>query len=104
MPLVDILAIAATVAGVTMAVAPMLQMRHMRRTQSSADVSVVYLSVIDSGFIIWFAYGLSLGNAAMIISNTASFTFLTTTIAMALYYRRGHGTAATPSVTDGPAR
>ena len=39
----DILAVCATIAGVLMAAAPFLQIRRMRRTRSSNDVSLLYL-------------------------------------------------------------
>ena len=96
MPLVDILAIAAGFAGVTMAIAPTLQIRRMRRTRSSNDVSVIYLSMLDVGFFIWLAYGLTLGNVAMIVSNVASITFMTATITVAMWFRRTAPVTAAP--------
>jgi len=88
MPLVDMLAIAAGITGVTMGIAPTLQIRRMRRTRSSNDVSVLYLALLDAGFVIWICYGLALGNPAMIVSNAASISVMTVTIAFALIYRR----------------
>jgi len=85
----DVLAVCATIAGVLMAMAPLLQIRRMRRTRSSNDVSLLYLSMLAGGFIVWFAYGVSISNWAMIISNTASLVFMTITILIALTYRRG---------------
>ncbi len=84
----DILAVCATIAGVLMAAAPFLQIRRMRRTRSSNDVSLLYLSMLAGGFIVWLAYGVSITNWAMIISNTASLVFMTITIVVALSYRR----------------
>ena len=84
----DILAVCATIAGVLMAAAPFLQIRRMRRTRSSNDVSLLYLSMLAGGFIVWLAYGASITNWAMIISNTASLVFMTITIVVALSYRR----------------
>ncbi|HEY3335377.1 MAG TPA: SemiSWEET family transporter [Candidatus Limnocylindrales bacterium] len=86
---VDVLATCATIAGVLMAMAPFLQIRRMRRTRSSNDVSLLYLSMLAGGFVVWLAYGISLGNWAMIISNTASLVFMGITILVALTYRRG---------------
>ena len=60
----------------------------MRRTRSSHDVSLLYLSMLAGGFVVWLAYGLSICNWAMIISNTASLMFMTITIVVALSYRR----------------
>ena len=80
----DILAVCATIAGVLMALSPYLQIRRMRRTRSSNDVSLLYLSMLAGGFVVWLAYGLSISNWAMIISNTASLVFMTITIVVAL--------------------
>ena len=86
---VDVLATCATIAGVLMAMSPFLQVRRMRRTKSSNDVSLLYLTMLAGGFIVWLAYGLSLNNWAMIISNIASLVFMVITILVALTYRRG---------------
>ena len=72
-----------------MAMSPFLQVRRMRRTKSSNDVSLLYLTMLAGGFIVWLAYGLSLNNWAMIISNVASLIFMVITIFVALTYRRG---------------
>ncbi len=88
MTVTDALAVGATMAGLVMAVAPTLQIRRMLRTGSSRDVSLGYLSLLCVGFVLWFAYGVALGNAAMMISNTASLTFMSLTIAVALAVRR----------------
>jgi len=51
-------------------------------------VSIGYLALLDLGFVIWISYGLSIPNAALIISNAASLTFMTITILVALGFRR----------------
>ncbi|MHB8892515.1 MAG: SemiSWEET family sugar transporter [Candidatus Limnocylindrales bacterium] len=84
----DALAVGATLAGLIMAIAPTLQIRRMLRTGSSRDVSLAYLSLLCVGFVLWMAYGIALGNAAMMISNTASLTFMLLTISVALVVRR----------------
>jgi uncharacterized protein with PQ loop repeat len=71
-----------------MAIAPTLQIRRMLKTGSSRDVSLGYLSLLSAGFVLWFAYGVALGNAAMMICNTASLTIMSLTIAVALAVRR----------------
>ena len=98
----DILAVCATIAGVLMAAAPFLQIRRMRRTRSSNDVSLLYLSMLAGGFIVWLAYGASITNWAMIISNTASLVFMTITIVVALSYRR-RGASVTGASAASPA-
>ena len=78
----DVLAVGATGAGLAMAIAPTLQIRRMLKTGSSRDVSLGYLSLLSAGFVLWFAYGVALGNAAMMISNTASLAVMLVTIWM----------------------
>ena len=84
----QILAVVATLAGFAMALSPTLQIRRMRRTHSSRDVSLLYLSMLDLGFVAWISYGWSIGNWALILSNAASLTFMTATILVALRFRR----------------
>ena len=96
----EILAVAATIAGVLMAAAPFLQIRRMLHTRSSRDVSLLYLSLLEVGFVLWLAYGWAIGNAAMIISNIASLGFMTVTIGAALVFRRGKGRGAQTVAAD----
>jgi uncharacterized protein with PQ loop repeat len=77
-----------------MAIAPALQIRRMFQTRSSRDVSLGYLLLLTPGFVLWLAYGVSIGNAAIMITNTASLTFMVLTIAIAWLFRRGDGTRA----------
>jgi MtN3 and saliva related transmembrane protein len=97
-PSSEVLAVAATAAGLVMAVSPALQVRRMFRTRSSRDVSLGYLALLCVGFVLWMAYGVSIGNAPMMITNTASLTFMVVTIGTALLFRRGDGGRA----ADGP--
>jgi MtN3 and saliva related transmembrane protein len=83
----EFLAVAATGWGIAMAASPLLQIRRMRTTGSSADLSIGYLSVLQVGFVLWLAYGLTLGNPALIVSNSAALCFGLLTIAIA---RRMH--------------
>jgi MtN3 and saliva related transmembrane protein len=89
MILSDYLAIGATIAGLLMAVSPALQVRRMTQTRSSRDVSIGYLSMLCVGFVLWIAYGISIGNLPMMLTNSASLTFMVATIGVALYLRRG---------------
>ncbi|HEX6128862.1 MAG TPA: SemiSWEET family transporter [Candidatus Limnocylindria bacterium] len=74
--------------GVLMAVSPTLQIRRMFETRSSADVSLAYLGVLEVGFALWIAYGISLGNWALIVPNAVAFTVGLATILVALRLRR----------------
>ena len=86
----DILAVLATGYGVLMAISPTLQIRRMRATGSSADLSIGYLAVLQPGFILWMSYGLAIGNAALVIANTTALVFGLLTILLAIRLRRAH--------------
>ena len=81
------LAVAAATCGVAMGLSPLLQLRRVVARQSSADVSVPYLGVLLVGFVLWLAYGVALGNAALIVSNAVALTAYTVTIAAVLRFR-----------------
>lgn len=102
MTVTDVLGTIALFAGVLMAVSPVLQVRRMFQTRSSRDFSLGYPSVLCVCFIPWLAYGISLGNMPMTLSNMASLSFMVLTIAVALYFRRRDGVAeAVPEIEPG---
>jgi MtN3 and saliva related transmembrane protein len=86
----DILAVLATCYGILMAISPVLQIRRMRATGSSADLSIGYLAVLQPGFILWLSYGLSIGNPALVISNATALAFGLLTMVLAVRLRRTH--------------
>jgi uncharacterized protein with PQ loop repeat len=75
--------------GVLMAVSPALQIRHMLERRSSADVSLSYLMVLEVGFGLWIAYGVSLRNVAIIVPNVVAVSVGLATILVARHFRRG---------------
>jgi len=83
----DALGITAATYGVLMAVSPLLQIRRMLTTRSSADVSLGYLWVIEIGFGLWIAYGISLPNLAIVVPNSVALTVGLATILVALRFR-----------------
>ncbi len=85
----DVLAVGATIAGLAMALSPILQVRRMRRTRSSNDVSLLYLGLLCVGFGVWILYGVSMPNWVLVGTNSASLAFMVVTILVALRYRRG---------------
>jgi uncharacterized protein with PQ loop repeat len=85
----DTLAVVAASWGVLMALSPALQIRRMLERRSSADVSLAYLSVLQVGFVLWVAYGISLGNPALIIPNSVALCVGIATMAIAWSYRHG---------------
>lgn len=88
-----VLALAASSWGVAMAVAPVLQIRHMRAQRSSEGISLAYLGVLLVGFVLWFSYGVALKNLAVILPNMIAFVVGLATIGTALWFRRAgnHG-------------
>lgn len=85
----DMLGVTAATYGVLMAVSPALQIRRMLETRSSADVSLGYLWVIEIGFGLWIAYGISLPNLAIVIPNSVALTVGLATILVARHFRTG---------------
>ncbi|HEX5147865.1 MAG TPA: SemiSWEET family transporter [Candidatus Limnocylindrales bacterium] len=83
----DSLAIVAATWGVLMAVSPLLQIRRMVQRRSSSDLSLSYLGVLLIGFTLWMAYGISIGNVALIVPNTVAFAVGIATVLVALRYR-----------------
>lgn len=85
--MVEILAIAAAAWGAIMAVSPLLQIRRIIVRRSSADVSLAYLAVLQIGFALWVAYGMTLGNLVLVVPNTIAFVTGAATIVAAWYHR-----------------
>jgi MtN3 and saliva related transmembrane protein len=85
---VTVLAFSAATWGIAMAVSPVLQIRKIVRHRSSRGVSVGYMTVLFVGFLLWLAYGIALGNWALIIPNIIATIVIVATMAVALRYRR----------------
>jgi MtN3 and saliva related transmembrane protein len=86
--LVTLLAFATAGWGSVMGLAPLLQIRRIVAARSSRDVSVGYFVVLLIGFVLWIAYGISVGNVVLIVPNMVSFVVCVTTIGITLRYRR----------------
>lgn len=89
----DTLAFIAASWGVFMALSPLLQIRRMLERQSSQDVSVSYFLVLLVGFGLWVAYGIALGNVALIVPNSVALLIGSATILVALHFRSRAGAA-----------
>ncbi len=83
------LAVVASAWGILMAVSPVLQVRRMLQTGSSADVSIGWLGLLVPGFALWALYGASIGNLPVMLTNSVSLAFGLLTIGVALHFRRG---------------
>ena len=81
------LAIAAATWGVAMAASPLLQIRRIFQRGSSRDVSLSAYGVLLVGFVLWIAYGVALGNAALIVPNIVALAVAVTAVVVVLRYR-----------------
>ena len=86
--MVTVLAFSAATWGIAMAVSPVLQIRKIVHHRSSHGVSVGYMSVLFVGFLLWLAYGIALGNWAMIVPNIVAAIVIVATMVVTLRYRR----------------
>jgi hypothetical protein len=59
----------------------------IRAFGSSAGVSVGYQQVLLVGFLLWLAYGIALGNVALIVPNTVATVVSAATIVVAHRFR-----------------
>jgi MtN3 and saliva related transmembrane protein len=85
---VTVLAFSAATWGIAMAVSPVLQIRKIIRHRSSHGVSIGYMSVLFVGFLLWLAYGIALGNWALIVPNIVAAIVIIATMAVTVRYRR----------------
>ncbi len=83
----SVLAVSAASWAVLMAVSPLLQVRRMLERRSSADVSIADLAILLPGVALWIAYGVALGNAALIVPNIVALGVGGTAVAVARHYR-----------------
>ena len=85
------LAVAAATWGVAMSFAPLRQIRAIRAHGSSQAVSVGYQQVLLVGFVLWLAYGISIENLPLMITNTAAAVICAATIVVVLRFRSAAG-------------
>ena len=86
--LTEALAILAGGFGVVMGASPLLQALHSHRRESASDVSLAFLVVLIFGGTFWLLYGIALGNVAIIVANVVGVVSSSTTLAVALRWRR----------------
>lgn len=82
-----VLGISASAWGVLMAVSPALQIRKMLHHRSSREISIAYFWVLQVGFVLWIAYGLTIDNYYLVVPNAVAFAICAATIAVGLRYR-----------------
>jgi MtN3 and saliva related transmembrane protein len=84
---VTVLGVAAASWGVIMGLSPVLQIRRIIRRRSSDDVSISYFAVLLTGFLLWIAYGIAIGDLVLIIPNSVAICVAIATILVARRYR-----------------
>ena len=84
---VTALGVAAASWGVIMGLSPVLQIRRITRRRSSEDVSLSYFGVLLTGFILWLAYGIAIGDLVLIIPNSVAICIAIGTIMVGRRYR-----------------
>ena len=82
------LAVAAAAWGVAMSFAPLLQIRAIRAHGSSQAVSVGYQLVLLVGFVLWLAYGISIHNVPLMLTNTVAAVVSAATIVVVRRFQR----------------
>ena len=87
MSITDVLAVIAGAFGVGMGASPLLQAVRAHRRQSSADVSLPFLVVLLAGGSAWLAYGIALGNLALMVGNSVGVISSSAAIAVAMRWR-----------------
>ena len=87
MSITNLLAVIAGCFGVGMGASPLLQAVRAHRRRSSADVSLPFLAVLLAGGSAWLAYGIALGNLALVVGNTVGVASTSFAIAVSLRWR-----------------
>jgi uncharacterized protein with PQ loop repeat len=85
--LTTILGVLAGTFGVCSGASPLLQAVRTHRRRSSEDVSLTFLGVLLAGGLAWLAYGIALGNAALVLANGIAVIGTLTAIAVTLRWR-----------------
>jgi uncharacterized protein with PQ loop repeat len=83
----QLLGTAATVYGVLAALTVLMQARQMLTRHDSCEVSVRFLASYAGGYVIWLLYGLSIGNAPLIVTDAVGLLCAGLTLAVALSLR-----------------
>jgi MtN3 and saliva related transmembrane protein len=82
------LALVTTCWGIVMSVAPLLQVRVIRRRRDSTGVSLGWPAVLLVGFVLWLLYGITIRNVPLIVTNIVSTLVCVFTLTMIIRYRR----------------
>ena len=81
------LGVAAASWALLMALSPLLQVREIKRRQSSAGVSTSYFWVLLVGFALWVSYGVAGHDLPLVIPNTVALVVMTYAIIVTMRCR-----------------
>jgi MtN3 and saliva related transmembrane protein len=73
--------------ALVMALAPILQIREIRRRDSSEGLAIGYFAVLLVGFALWVAYGVARHDTPLVVPNCVAFLVMGCTIVVALAKR-----------------
>ena len=82
------LAVATTVWGVLMALAPLLQVKLIVRRRDASSVSFGWIGVLIVGFVLWLGYGLAIGSTPLIVTNVVACSTHVGVLLIVLRFRR----------------
>lgn len=83
-----IISTAASVWGLVMALAPILQIARMLRQRSSRDISLGYFWLLIPGFLLWVAHGATTGDIFLVVPNALAAVTAACLITVATWLRR----------------
>ncbi len=81
------LALVVTVYGVVSGLAALLQARQLLERRRSCDVSALLFGVYLGGYVLWLAYGLSIGSAPIVTVNAVGLVSVASVLVIALSLR-----------------
>jgi uncharacterized protein with PQ loop repeat len=92
----ETLAVATTLWGLLMGLAPVLQIRLILRDGDASGTSLGWVVVLLVGFVLWLSYGLTTKDAPIIITNIVAVVVITILLAVVLRHttRSGGNTAS----------
>lgn len=83
----SILAILATITGISVGLANLPQALKIFKNKSAKDISIITYLIIEIGVIVWILYGLELKSFPIVIPNILS--LIMTTLVLAGYFLYG---------------
>lgn len=70
------------------------------RTRSAGDLSLVYLTAMDAGVLLWIVYGFCLGSSPVVVANVVSAVLVTDLVILRLRHGMAASEARTGSESD----